>query len=128
MSLNIDVVSNHDKQPMHAFVEVYVAGHILRSKYTSTGEENRAPEYIQSFEFNRIDTGGTFILTIFDKNWDEVEYVFNQGFQHIQIRYGWVTGLTSPLYTCSASTYSIDFKNAVVIMSINGIVEGLSQS
>ena len=113
---------------MHAFVEVYVAGHILRSKYTSTGEENRAPEYIQSFEFNRIDTGGTFILTIFDKNWDEVEYVFNQGFQHIQIRYGWVTGLTSPLYTCSASTYSIDFKNAGVIMSINGIVEGLSPS
>lgn len=126
MRLEYDRVSDHDKQPLHAFVEVYVAGHILRSKYTSTGEENRSPEYIQSFEFNRIDTGGTFILTLFDKNWDELEYVFNQGFQHIQVRYGWVTGRVSPLYTCSAATYSIDLKNSGVIISINGFVHGIS--
>lgn len=126
MRMDYDRVGDHSKQPMHAFVEVYVAGHILRSKYTATGEENRSPEYIQSFEFNRIDTGGTFILTLFDKNWGELEWVFNQGFQHIQIRYGWVFGRVSPLYKCSASTYSIDFKNAGVILSINGIVEGIS--
>lgn len=126
MRLDYDRVSDHGAQPMHAFVEVYVAGHILRSKYTATGEENRSPEYIQSFEFNRITTGGTFILTLFDKNWGELEWIFNQGFQHIQIRYGWVSGRVSPLYRCSAATYKIDFKNAGVILSINGVVEGIS--
>lgn len=115
-----DTTPYHDKQPLKSFVRVYVAGHTLVSKIGK--DEARAPEYIRSFEFNKLNTSGTFTLVIFDKNWTEIEETFNAGAKAISIQYGYVTGKQSPVYECIATDYTVSYTNAGVILGINGIV------
>ena len=116
-----DVVSLHDAQPMMPFVEIYVADHVLRSEF-KTGTKSRSPEYLQSFEFNKLETSGTFTMVLFDKNWTELEETFNAGSQNVKIKYGYVTGKQSPLYKSIVCDYTIQYRDAGVILGINGIV------
>lgn len=117
-----DTTPYHDKQPLQAFVRVYVADKLLASKVGK--ETTRSPEYIQSFEFNRIGTAGSYTLVLFDKNWSELEETFNAGAQHIKIQYGFVTGKQSPLYEGIASDYTVRYTQSGVVLGINGILNG----
>lgn len=117
-----DTTPYHDKQPLHAFVRVYVADKLLASKVGK--ETTRSPEYIQSFEFNKLETSGTYTLVLFDKNWSELEETINAGSRNIKIQYGYVTGKQSALYTAIATTYTIRYTQSGVILGINGIVDG----
>lgn len=115
-----DTTPYHDKQPLHGFVRVYVADHLLASKVGK--ETTRSPEYIQSFEFNKLETSGTYTLVLFDKNWSELEETFNAGALHIKLQYGYVTGKQSPLYEGIASDYTVRYTQSGVILGINGII------
>lgn len=117
-----DTAPLHDKQPLLSFVEVYVADKILRSEVKGTKKEYRAPEYIQSFEFNKLDVSGQFTLVLFDKNWTELEETFNLGAQDVKIRYGYVTGKQSALYKGIVSDYTVQYVDSGVLLGVNGII------
>lgn len=111
----------HDKQPLHAFVEIYVADKVLRSE-SANGTEVKGPEYIQSFEFNKLDMSGTYTVVLFDKNWTELEETFNAGAQNVKLKYGYVTGKQSALYKSIVSDYTVQYVDSGVMLGINGIV------
>lgn len=121
-----DTTPYHDKQPLHAFVRVYVADHLLASKNGS--ETTKAPEYIQSFEFNKLETSGTYTLVLFDKNWTELEQTFIAGATKIKILYGFVTGKQSPLYEGYASDYTVSYTQSGVVIGINGALNSALQN
>lgn len=116
-----DTTPLHDKQPLTAFIEITIAGHPLRSEYTN-GQESRAPEYIQSLEFNKLDTSGTFTIVLFDKNWTELEETFNAGSQVVTLRYGYVTGKQSPTYEACVVDYTVRYVDSGVVLGINGLI------
>lgn len=121
-----DLISDHSIQPLSTFVEVYVAGHLVKSVYSGSRKgQSRAPEYIQSFEFTRIETTGNFVLTMFDKNWTELETIFNLGNQAVTIRYGYVGGKQSAVLDCLVSNYNIKFKTSGVILTVRGLVRSI---
>jgi len=117
----IDNVTLHSTQPLATFIEIYVAGHLLRSEYSDRREKSRAPEYIQSLEFQRINTAGNIIFTVFDKNWTELETVFNLGNQHVDIRYGYVTGKQSALISCILGKYNVKFTMNGTIITVQAM-------
>lgn len=121
-----DTTPYHDKQPLHAFVRVWVADHLLASK--NSGETTRFPEYIQSFEFNRVGTAGTYTLVMFDKNWSELEETFNAGALHIKIQFGYVTGKQSPVYEGIASDYTVKYTQSGVVIGVNGVLNSVCQN
>lgn len=118
-----DLISDHSTQPLSTFIEVYVAGHLVKSVYSGSRKgQSRAPEYIQSLEFTRIETTGNFVLTMFDKNWTELETIFNLGNQSVAIRYGYVGGKQSAVLDCLVSNYNIKFKTSGIILTVRGLV------
>lgn len=114
-------VSDVTPQPLHAFVNIYIGDNLV---LLST--EPPKPNILQSFEYNRMqDAGESASFTVFDDNWEEIEWVLSQNFDHIYIEYGYYgTGLKSKKIKHRLLNYSISFVNTGAILSVSSVTEG----
>lgn len=111
--------------PLHAYLRIFI-GEDIELKY-----EHGKPSMIQSFEINRLaedGAGAKGIITIFDDNWDEIEYFLSQHSDDIRIQYGYAGGVSSPFYKVMLQGYSIDIRGTGAILVIEFISEAAYQN
>lgn len=110
-------VSNSGSQPFLAYVEIFIAGQLLTFV---------PPQHIINMDFDRVDdSGSTLILTVFDKNWDDLELLFSNNFGNVQLRYGLVGGKSSKSYNLELVDYSIEFNTAGTLLTLRGHSTGV---
>lgn len=111
-------VSEVTPQPVHAFLKIWVGDTILST-------DPARPQFLQGFDFTRLEEyGSRATLTIFDDNWEEIEYAFAMNNDNISIQFGFVDGVQSPRYKMRLLNYNISFAFTGVYLTINAISEG----
>lgn len=115
MQIYQEILPYADKQPYHAFVNLY-AGDVSLSPIP--------PQYMQSFTvIKKADNAGTFKFAVFDRAWEEVENLLQENYSNISFQYGHVTGRQSLVYTGMVTKYSLDFQSCGVVLSAEGAYE-----
>ena len=110
-------VNDSGDQPLLAFVDLYVGDKYL----TFT-----PPQYVVSLEVSKLgDSTMSFILTVFDDNWDDLEELFSRHSDNIKLKYGIVGGKESKTFNLAVTDYSIRFNTAGAMLSIKGNSTGV---
>lgn len=109
-------VSGVTTQPVFAFINIWLGDHLL-----STDPER--PNIIQSLEVDYLDDAGTeATFTLFDDNWEDIEYNLSLYWKEIYIQYGYYgTGKKSKRLKYYIEDYSLEYKDTGVILSVKAI-------
>lgn len=112
-----ETLATTNVQPMMPFVEIYIGP----TKLTLI-----PPRYLLSFNITKLseDGGSTFTLSLFDDNWEELEYALSRNQTAVSLRYGFVTGKQSPRYNLVLGGYGLDFTPSGTILNITGYTTG----
>lgn len=107
-------------KPLHPYIKIYIGDDLV---LVSTDPPR--PNMIQSFEYNRLqDAGEAASFTIFDDNWDEIEYMLAQNWDRVYIEYGYPDSpLKSKIHRHLLQNYSISVISTGVILSVSTVTE-----
>lgn len=109
-------VSQISRQPLHAYVKISIGGKILST-------DPPRPNNIQRLTVNRLNNSGTTAeFSIFDDNWDEIEYALKQSYEDIVIEYGYKNQIKPPRsFHFRLADYSIEFNMTGTILNISAL-------
>lgn len=112
-------MSNMPPNPYYAFVELTI------------GEFNMTllpPEHLAQFTYTRkpLNASNKFIISLFDETAMLVEYQLLKGYKEVKFRYGYVRGVTSPVYSGMVTEYDVDFTPAGALLNIEGLSSSIS--
>lgn len=109
-------VSDITKIPARTFLNIYVGNELLAT-YPNK------PNIIIDFEISRIKgTGDKASFTLFDDNYDQIEYILSRNWRNIYIQYGYAeSNIVSAKYHMLLMNYSIDFNNTGTLLTISAI-------
>lgn len=112
-------MSNMPPNPYYAFVELTIG------KFNMT---LLPPEHLAQFTYTRkpLNASNKFIISLFDETAMLVEYQLLKGYKKVKFRYGYVGGVTSPVYSGMVTEYDVDFTPAGALLNIEGLSSSIS--
>lgn len=119
MSLQVlpETVASKTDQPAMSFIKVVIG--------TRIDITTLPPRCVIGFEINRITGGGEeFTLTLFDENWEELEYLLAENQGNVVVSYGYIGGSARTI-SGSLTDYSIEFTNDGARIIASGVAESV---
>lgn len=109
-----------DVQPFVAIVDVWIGGEHITTI---------PPNYISSMEFTNIsNSGGTCILTVFDRFSDEIEEGLIKYGNSVSIRFGHATGRQSRIFTGAATVYNVTQYSSGNILTVSIVLDSITSN